>query len=73
MARARELGERHRRGTLAALVGADDRLGPDAAALLAPGVSVTRRTTHGAGSPVAVVEQLARFRARLARTAEQLS
>ena len=32
---------------LVSLVAEHDRLGPDAAALLAPGVSVTRRTTHG--------------------------
>lgn len=51
---------------LASLVGAHDQLGPDAAALLAPGVSVTRRTTHGGGSHAAVAEQLVRASARLA-------
>ncbi|MDW3218793.1 MAG: argininosuccinate lyase [Acidimicrobiales bacterium] len=52
-------------GTLADLVAAHPDLGPDAAALLAPGVSVTRRTTHGGGSPAAVAAQLDRFRATL--------
>jgi argininosuccinate lyase len=51
---------------LGVLVAADDRLGPEAAALLEPGVSFTRRTTHGGGSPAAVVSQLQRFRSRLA-------
>jgi len=36
---------------LADLVAADDRLGPDAALLLEPGVPVTRRTTRGGGGP----------------------
>ena len=49
-------------GTLAELVLADERLGPEAAAILEPGVSVTRRTTHGGGSPEAVASQLERFR-----------
>lgn len=52
-------------GALAELVAADPRLGPDAAALLEPGVSVTRRTTRGGGSPAAVADQLARFRSLL--------
>ncbi|MEZ5244677.1 MAG: argininosuccinate lyase [Acidimicrobiales bacterium] len=52
-------------GSLEDLVAAHDDLGPDAAALLAPGVSVTRRTTHGGGSPAAVADQLRRFRAHL--------
>ena len=38
---------------------------PEAAALLEPGVSVTRRTTRGGGSPAAVADQIERFRARL--------
>jgi argininosuccinate lyase len=53
-------------GALSTLVAADDRLGPEAAALLEPGVSFTRRTTHGGGSPAAVVSQMQRFRSRLA-------
>ncbi len=64
------VGEKVRRslageGSLAELVAADPRLGAEAAALLAPGVSVTRRTTHGGGSPAAVAAQLDRFRALL--------
>ena len=51
---------------LADLVRADAQLGPDAAALLEPGVAVTRRTTPGGGGPEAVARQLDRFRARLA-------
>ena len=53
-------------GALADLVAADERLGDEAAALLAPGVSFTRRTTHGAGGPTAVAAQLDRFRSQLA-------
>ena len=53
------------KGTLADLVEADDRLGPEAAAILQPGVSVTRRTTHGGGSPEAVADQVERFRAAI--------
>ncbi len=72
------VGEKVRRalageGTLPDLVEADDRLGPDAAALLEPGVSVTRRTTRGGGSPAAVADQLTRFRARLDGTSARLS
>ena len=52
-------------GSLSDLVAADDQLGPEAAALLEPGVSVTRRTTRGGGSPAAVADQIIRFRARL--------
>ena len=50
------------KGSLVDLVAADDRLGAEAAAILEPGVSVTRRTTHGGGSPQAVTAQLQRFR-----------
>lgn len=52
--------------TLEALVTAHDQLGPDAAALLRPGVPVRQRTTRGAGGPDAVVHQLGRFRGQLA-------
>jgi argininosuccinate lyase len=48
-------------GALADLVASDPALGPEAAALVAPGVSVTRRTTRGGGGPAPVAEQLARF------------
>lgn len=59
-------------GTLSDLVESDSRLGPDAASLLEPGVSVTRRTTHGGGSPRAVVAQLDRYRKALAADAARL-
>jgi argininosuccinate lyase len=44
---------------------AREDLGDDAAALLAPGVSVTQRTTPGAAGPDAVASQLERYRARM--------
>ncbi|CAN5617781.1 argininosuccinate lyase [soil metagenome] len=53
-------------GAPADLVGADDRLGPEAAALIAPGVPVTRRTTRGGAGPAAVADQMTRFRTGLA-------
>ncbi|MGK2949694.1 MAG: argininosuccinate lyase [Acidimicrobiales bacterium] len=51
---------------LVELVAANPQLGPAAAALLAPGVAVTRRTTPGGAGPAAVAVQMERFRARLA-------
>jgi argininosuccinate lyase len=48
------------------LVTAHPALGEPGAALLAPGVSVTRRTTRGGAGPTAVAEQLERFRVRWA-------
>jgi argininosuccinate lyase len=51
--------------TLDVLVNGHDDLGSEAAALLGPGVSVSRRTTHGGGSAGAVAHQLDRFRALL--------
>ncbi len=51
--------------TLEVLVNGHDDLGSEAAALLRPGVSVTRRTTQGGGSAGAVAHQLDRFRALL--------
>ncbi|MDH3755464.1 MAG: argininosuccinate lyase [Acidimicrobiia bacterium] len=48
------------------LVRSEADLGPDAAALIAPGASVTRRVTHGAGGPDAVGAQIERFRTRMA-------
>ena len=53
-------------GAMADLVAAHPELGPDAVGLLAPGVSVTRRTTRGGAGPEAVAAQLIRFEARLA-------
>ena len=41
-------------------------LGPDAAALLAPGVAARRRTTRGGAGPGPVADQMERFRVRLA-------
>jgi argininosuccinate lyase len=51
--------------SLVDLVTASPELGAEAAELLAPGVSVTRRTTRGGGAPSAVADQIDRFRARL--------
>ena len=51
--------------SLRELVTADPALGPDAATLVAPGVSVTRRITPGGAGPVPVAVQLERFRQRL--------
>ena len=42
---------------LAELVRADAELGPDVAALFAPGVAVARRSSHGAAGPVAAAAQ----------------
>ncbi len=53
-------------GFLVDLVRAEPRLGPEAAALVAPGVAVQRRTTRGGAGPAPVAEQLERFVARLA-------
>jgi len=50
-------------GSLRDLVTAHEQLGPDAAALVAPGVSVRRRTTRGGAGPVPVADQLQRFMA----------
>ena len=66
------VGEKVRRalageGSLRELVAAAPQLGAEAAALLEPGVSGTRRTTRGGGSPAAVADQIERFRARLDR------
>ena len=57
---------------MADLVEAHPQLGPAAAALLAPGVSVTRRTTRGGAGPKAVAAQLERFDARLAEDRARL-
>ncbi|MDW3179402.1 MAG: argininosuccinate lyase [Acidimicrobiia bacterium] len=57
--------------SLRELVVEDDRLGPRAATVLEPGVSFTRRTTHGAGGPAAVASQVERFVARHAADTER--
>jgi argininosuccinate lyase len=54
-------------GALRALVEEDPQLGADAAALVAPGVSVTRRTTPGGAGPLPVAVQLERFADEVAR------
>ncbi|HEY1116113.1 MAG TPA: argininosuccinate lyase, partial [Acidimicrobiales bacterium] len=51
--------------SLAELTAAHPDLGPEAAALIEPGVPVTMRTTHGGAGPDAVASQLDRFRSRL--------
>lgn len=53
-------------GALRDLVAAEPSLGAEAAALVAPGVAVGRRTTKGGAGPAAVADQLARFRTRVA-------
>ena len=58
---------------LAELAAADPRLGEEGAALLAPGVAVTRRTTPGGGGPGPVAEQRARFADRLAADADRVA
>jgi argininosuccinate lyase len=52
-------------GALADLVTANDRLGPEAAALLEPGVPVRRRTTPGGAGPEPVALQKVQFAERL--------
>ncbi len=51
--------------SLHGVVLADPQLGEHAAALLQPGVSVQRRTSAGAGGPLAVAAQLTRFADRI--------
>jgi argininosuccinate lyase len=51
---------------LVTLVAGDERFGTEAAALVAPGAAVARRTTPGGGGPGPVAVQLDRFRDRLA-------
>ncbi len=50
---------------LADLVAADEQFGPEAAALVAPGVAVARRSTPGGGGPGPVAVEKERFRAHL--------
>ena len=58
---------------LVALVEQHDALGADAAALLAPGVAVTRRTTPGGAGPLAIGPQIERFAARLESDRERVA
>jgi argininosuccinate lyase len=53
------------RGELVELVRDHPDLGPEAATVLEPGVSVTRRTTPGGAGPDAVASQLDRYKARM--------
>ena len=59
--------------SLADLVTADDRLGADAAALLAPGAAVANRRTPGGGGPEPLGAQLSALRARLALQSQWLA
>jgi argininosuccinate lyase len=59
--------------SLRELAAADDRLGPDAAALVAPGVGVRQRTSPGAAGPVPLARQLERFGAVLAADEQRLA
>ncbi len=59
-------------GDLAALVAAHPDLGTEAAALLAPGVAVTRRRTPGGAGPGPVAVQVERFEVRLADDRQRL-
>jgi len=54
------------------LAAADGRLGPAAAALMAPGEGVRRRISPGGAGPVPLVAQLEAFRALLRRQGEML-
>ncbi len=58
--------------SLRSLVDEHPELGPDAAALVAPGVSVRRRITPGGAGPVPVAAQRERFGQALSRWAEAL-
>ncbi|MBA3281868.1 MAG: argininosuccinate lyase, partial [Acidimicrobiia bacterium] len=60
-------------GAMSDLVAAHPQLGPEAVALLAPGVSVTRRTSRGGAGPAAVAAQLERFDARIAADRDRLA
>jgi argininosuccinate lyase len=60
-------------GPLRDLVAADPRLGPEAAALVAPGVAVRMRTSRGGAGPAALAQQLEAYRAMLATDTGRLS
>ena len=57
---------------LRALVADDSRLGPQAAALVAPGTGVTRRTSPGGGGPGPVAVQIRQFAAELTAQRQRL-
>ena len=54
------------------LVAAHPALGEEAAALCAPGQAVHRRSSPGAGGPVQVAKQLAKFQKQLDTTLTRL-
>ena len=54
-------------GSLAEIVAADERLGPDAAALVRPGVGVEMRSSPGAAGPKALDAQIDLYRGMLDR------
>ena len=60
-------------GTLRSLVAADPSLGTEAAALVAPGVAVQRRTTAGGAGPAAVAAQLTRFTTKVSTQREAVA
>jgi len=62
-----------RRVPLAELVEAHPDLGPEAVALLQPGVAVNRRTTPGGAGPHPVAEQLRRFASHLSVDEQRLA
>ncbi|MAT36485.1 MAG: argininosuccinate lyase [Acidimicrobiaceae bacterium] len=57
---------------LADIVSSDERLGPEAAALLAPGAAVNRRTSPGGAGPEAVKVQIKEFQIQLDSQRERL-
>jgi argininosuccinate lyase len=59
--------------SLTELTAAHPDLGPEAAALIEPGVPVTMRTTHGGAGPAAVAAQLERFRTRISLDRTRIS
>jgi argininosuccinate lyase len=58
---------------LAELVELDRRFGAEAAALVAPGVAVRRRTSPGGGGPGPVAGQIERFGETIRRARERLA
>jgi argininosuccinate lyase len=60
-------------GSLRDLVAADPELGPEAAALVAPGVGVRRRTSPGGAGPTPVAEQTERYRAAIRALGSRLA
>jgi argininosuccinate lyase len=60
-------------GSLRDLVAGEPALGPEASALVAPGVAVGRRTTPGGAGPEPVAVQLGRFEVALADLRERVA